>query len=99
MIDILYLFFNAMEILFTSTYPTISDVRLTIFGLIHHLNFFLEDSLSDNDYLFIESINSKQNKYWNYIKESTTISTLLDPRSKTKTFITTEQCKKAINML
>ncbi|CAG8503079.1 11602_t:CDS:2 [Scutellospora calospora] len=91
MIDILHRFFDATEILSTSTYPTISDVRLTIFGLIRHLDFFLEDSLDDNDYLFIESINSKLNEYWNYIEESTTISTLLDPRSKTKTFTTTKQ--------
>ncbi|CAG8572775.1 7486_t:CDS:2, partial [Cetraspora pellucida] len=54
MIDILHPFFDATEILSTSTYPTISDVRLTIFGLIRHLDFFLEDSLDDNDYLFIE---------------------------------------------
>ncbi|CAG8590638.1 34148_t:CDS:2 [Racocetra persica] len=98
MINILRPIFDATEILSTSTYPTISDVRLTIFGLIRHLSPFLE-STSSEDRLFVESINSKLKEYWNYIEESTTISTLLDPRSKTKTFTTTEQREKAINIL
>ncbi|CAG8802062.1 28758_t:CDS:2, partial [Dentiscutata erythropus] len=93
MIDILRPIFDATEILSTSTYPTISDVRLTIFGLIQ------ESYPDDENYLFVESINSKLREYWDYIEESTTISTLLDPRSKTKTFKTTEQHEKAMNML
>ncbi|CAG8563867.1 6978_t:CDS:2 [Cetraspora pellucida] len=96
MIDILCPIFDATEILSSSIYPTISDVRLTIFGLIRHLDLFLEDSCSNDISLLIENINLKLKEY---IEESTTISTLLDPRLKTKTFISTEQYKKTINIL
>ncbi|CAG8469422.1 13567_t:CDS:2 [Racocetra persica] len=38
-------------------------------------------------------------KYWEHINKSTTIGTLLDPQSKTKTFIDMNQRENAITLL
>ncbi|CAG8813136.1 3052_t:CDS:1, partial [Racocetra fulgida] len=88
LIQLLEPFFIATEILSTSTYPTISDVRLTIIGLLRHLESFLETYPDTNldECMVANSINFKLQEYWEYVDEPTTIGALLDPQSKTKTF-------------
>ncbi len=44
-------------------------------------------------------INFKLKEYQKYIEDSITIGTLLDLRSKTKTFIDINQCDKAVMSL
>ncbi|CAG8852089.1 26074_t:CDS:1, partial [Racocetra persica] len=89
------------EILSTSTYPTISDVRLTIIGLLRHLESFLETHPDTNldECMVANSINFKLQEYWEYVDEPTTIGALLDPRSKTKTFKDINKRDRAIALL
>ncbi|CAG8641618.1 6009_t:CDS:2 [Scutellospora calospora] len=49
--------------------------------------------------MIADSIRFKLQEYWEHIDELTTIGTLLDPRSKTKTFIDINQRDKAITLL
>ena len=96
MIQLLEPIFIATEVLSSSTYPTISDVRLTIIGLLRHLESFIQDHVDLEECMIANSINFKLKEYWNYIEDSTTIGTLLDPCSKTKTFVDINQRDKAI---
>ncbi|CAG8546943.1 5667_t:CDS:2 [Cetraspora pellucida] len=68
------------EILSTSMYLTISDVRLTIIGLLRHLESFFETYSDTNldECIIANSINFKLQEYWEYVDEPTTISVLLD---------------------
>ncbi|CAG8731501.1 10290_t:CDS:1, partial [Racocetra fulgida] len=100
MIQLLEPIFIATEILLTSTYPMISDVRLTIIGLLWHLDSFIQTYDANLDeYMIADSINYKLKEYWEHINDSTTIGALLDPRSKTKTFKDIDQCDKAVILL
>ncbi|CAG8785615.1 35350_t:CDS:2, partial [Gigaspora margarita] len=101
LIQLLEPFFIATEILSTSTYPTISDVRLTIIGLLRHLESFLETYPDTNldECMVANSINFKLQEYWEYVDEPTTIGALLDPRSKTKTFKDINKRDRAIALL
>jgi len=63
MIQLLEPFFNATEILSSSTYPTISDVRLTIIGLLRHLDSFIQYNKDLNEYMIANFINFKLQKY------------------------------------
>ncbi len=99
MIQLLEPFFDATEILSSSTYPTISDMRLTIIGLLQHLDSFIQCNKDLNEHMIADSINFKLQEYWNYMEISTTISTLLDSRSKTKTFMDIKKCDEAIMLL
>jgi len=96
MIQLLEPIFIATEVLSSSTYPTISDVRLTIIGLLRHLESFIQDHVDLEECMIANSINFKLKEYWNHIEDSKTISTLLDPCSKTKTFVDINQCDKSI---
>ncbi|CAG8666969.1 10795_t:CDS:2, partial [Racocetra fulgida] len=101
LIQLLEPFFIATEILSTSTYPTISDVRLTIIGLLRHIESFLETHLDTNldECLVANSINFKLQEYWEYVDEPTTIGALLDPRSKAKTFKDMNKHNRAIALM
>lgn len=99
MIQLFEPIFIATEILSTSTYPTISDVRLTIIGLLRYLESFIQIYTNLDECMVAESIRFKLQEYWEHIDESTTIGTLLDPRSKTKTFMDINQRDKAVTLL
>ncbi|CAG8711672.1 20757_t:CDS:2, partial [Gigaspora rosea] len=75
MIQLLEPIFIATEILSTSTYPTISNVRLTIIGLLRHLDLFIQTHANLNECMVAELINFKLQEYWEYINDSTTIGT------------------------
>ncbi|CAG8806698.1 1682_t:CDS:1, partial [Cetraspora pellucida] len=80
---------HATEILSTSSYPTIADVRLTFLGIIRHLELFINNNLySKNEQTMAYFIKNKLNDYWSIINqdESTKIALVLDPTSKLITF-------------
>ncbi|CAG8768330.1 11252_t:CDS:2, partial [Cetraspora pellucida] len=99
MIQLLEPIFIATEILSTSVYSTISDVRLTITGLLRHLDLFIQQHTNLDECMVAESINFKLQEYWEHINESTTIVTLLDPQSKTRIFKDISQHDKAVALL
>ncbi|CAG8438866.1 3369_t:CDS:2 [Scutellospora calospora] len=72
-----------------------SDVRLTITSLLRHLDLFIQTHTNLDECMVAESINFKLQEYWECVNDSTTIGTLLDPRSKTKTFIDIKQYENA----
>ncbi|CAG8733874.1 11641_t:CDS:2, partial [Cetraspora pellucida] len=80
---------HATEILSTSLYPTIANVRLTFLGIIHHLELFINNNLySENEQTMVYFIKNKLNDYWSIINhgESTRIASVLNPTSKLTTF-------------
>ena len=98
-INLLESIFITTEVLSSSTYPIISDIRLTIIGLLWYLESFIEDPNNLEEYMMVDSINFKFKEYWKYVEDSTIIGTLLDLWSKTKTFIDINQCDKAVMSL
>ena len=98
-IQLLEPIFIATEILSSSTYPTISDVRLIFIGLLRHLESFIQNQNNLEDCVMANSISFKLKEYWKNVEESTTIATLLDPRSKTKTFQDYDKRDEAISSL
>ncbi len=77
-INLLESIFITTEVLSSSTYPTISDVRLTIIGLLRHLESFIKDPNNLEECIMADSINFKFKEYWKYVEDSTTIGILLD---------------------
>ncbi|CAG8594311.1 11078_t:CDS:2, partial [Cetraspora pellucida] len=80
---------HATEIISTSSYPTIADVRLTFLGIIRHLELFINNNLySENEQTMAYFIKNKLNDYWSIINhnESIRIASVLDPTSKLTTF-------------
>jgi len=99
MIVLLEPMYDTTEILSSSTYPTISDVRLTFGALRHHLHTFVQNHTEESIIVVVDAINNKLEEYWAYVNDSTKISALLDPRSKTKTFLDSNQRDEAISLL
>ncbi len=62
-INLLEPIFVAIEVLSSSTYLTISDVRLTIIGLLQYLKSFIKDSNNLEEYMMVDSINFKLKEY------------------------------------
>ncbi len=62
-INLLESIFITTEVLSSSTYPTISDVRLTIIGLFRHLEFFIKDFNNLEECMMVDSINFKFKEY------------------------------------
>ncbi|CAG8620034.1 7666_t:CDS:2 [Paraglomus brasilianum] len=63
-----------------------------------------DDDLSKNHteesiIVVVDAINNKLEEYWAYVNDSTKIGALLDPRSKTKTFLDSNQRDEAISLL
>ncbi|CAG8717071.1 12087_t:CDS:2, partial [Racocetra persica] len=80
------------------------DDWLVVNSLIQLLEpfFIVTEILSTSTYPTISdqnSINFKLQEYWEYVNEPTTIGTLLDPRSKTKTFKDINKRDRAIALL
>ncbi|CAG8732073.1 8455_t:CDS:1, partial [Acaulospora morrowiae] len=92
--------FEATEYLSSSSYPTISDIRLVIGGLIRHFEKFINEGTHlDEDCMFADSIRFKLNEYWLLFDKTVTIATILDSSSKLKTFISEEKKIAAITSL
>ncbi|CAG8546864.1 16907_t:CDS:2, partial [Cetraspora pellucida] len=88
------------EYLSGSSYPTISDVRLTISELIRHFDQFINDRTYLNEECIVaDSIHYKLNKYWSLLDEQIIIAAILDPSSKLKTFSSEEKRIAAIAKL
>ncbi|CAG8692033.1 3156_t:CDS:2, partial [Cetraspora pellucida] len=80
---------DATEMLSKSSYPTISDVRLTFMGIMQRINHFATDkSRLKEKCTMASSINNTLKKYWAILDrdESAKIATILDPTSKLITF-------------
>ncbi|CAG8799647.1 20986_t:CDS:1 [Dentiscutata erythropus] len=78
MVEILEPMLVAMELLLSSSYPSIFDIYLNFLELLHHLSKFLDNELHMTDqYMIADSIWSKLNEYWYMLEESTTIATIL----------------------
>ncbi|CAG8568931.1 18490_t:CDS:2, partial [Racocetra persica] len=86
MVELLKPMLVATELLLSSLYPTISDIRLTFLGLLHLDKFLDNKSHSTEQYMVADSIKFKLNEYWSTLEESTIIATILDPSSKLITF-------------
>jgi len=100
MINLLDPMYRATKMLSSSSYPTISDIRLTFMGIFRHIELYIEDqNHSTAECMMADSIRQKLDDYWTIINTSTIISTLLDPCSKLLTFSTEEKRNQAINML
>ncbi|CAG8687021.1 5504_t:CDS:1, partial [Ambispora gerdemannii] len=80
-IELLEPMFKATKILSSSTYPTISDIRLTFKGLLQHIENYMNNH-TEKECMMAESIRKKLADYWNLFDDPTTISTILDSRSK-----------------
>ncbi|CAG8678074.1 9738_t:CDS:2, partial [Ambispora gerdemannii] len=93
-IELLEPMFKATKILSTSTYPTMSDIRLTFKGALQHIENYMNNH-TEEECIMAESIRKKLADYWN----PTTISTILDPCSKSLTFTTGEESNIAITKL
>ncbi|CAG8684620.1 24787_t:CDS:1 [Dentiscutata erythropus] len=80
MIDLLHPVLEATEYLSSISYPTISDVCLTIGGLIRHFDQFIDRSQleEEEEYLVADSIRYKLNEYWSLLDEKITIAAILD---------------------
>ncbi|CAG8474983.1 3253_t:CDS:2 [Cetraspora pellucida] len=89
MIYLLEPMLDANEMLSKSSYPTISDIRLTFMGIMQRINHFTTDkSCSKEECTMASSINNTLKKYWaiHDCDESAKIATILDPTSKLITF-------------
>src|SRR6185369_12082256 len=100
MIILLDPMYKATKMLSSSSYPTISDIRLTFIGIFRHIELFIENqNHSIEKCMMADSISKKLKDYWTIIDKSTIISTLLDPCSKLLTFSSEENKNQAINIL
>ena len=98
MIVLLELMYKATKILSSSSYPTVSDIRLTFAGILRHIELYINDH-SMEESMMADSIRKKLDDYWQILDTSTTISTILNPSSKLLTFSFGDQRDTAINQL
>lgn len=87
---------RATKSLSGSMYPTIADVRFYFGEIREHLKYCME---KNNQYILASSINQKIEDYWMILDNATTISSILDPRSKISLFEPGEPTANAINAL
>ena len=80
-------------------YPTIADVRFYFNEIQDHLKYCIERRDEFDQYMLASSINQKIEDYWMILDNATTISSILDPRSKISLFKPGEPTTKAINTL
>src|SRR6266540_3800695 len=98
MIVLLELMYKTTKILSSSSYPTVSDIRLTFAGILRHIELYINDH-SMEESMIADSIRKKLDNYWQILDTSTTISTILNPSSKLLTFSFEDQRDTAINQL
>src|SRR6266498_582418 len=98
MIVLLELMYKATKILSSSSYPTVSDIRLTFAGILRHIELYINDH-SIEESVMADFIRKKLDNYWQILDTSTTILTLLNPSSKLLTFFFGDQRDTAINQL
>src|SRR3954447_22139659 len=96
MIVLLELMYKATKILSSSSYPTVSDIRLTFTGILRHIEIYIDDHILEES-IMADSIRKKIDDYWKILDSSTTIPTIHNPSSKLLTFPFGEQRDKAIN--
>jgi len=89
---------RATNILSGTKYPTIADMRFYFNEIRGHLNYCIELNNFDQ-YMMAASINRKLEDYWIMIDDTTTIASILDPRTKLSLFELGEPTTKAINAL
>ncbi|CAG8671618.1 6156_t:CDS:1 [Cetraspora pellucida] len=77
--------YKATNLLFSSTYPTIGDVRTVFFVIVSHLTKAKNEINSIKSYMSVKIL-EKLNNYWNELQSSLLEVVLLDPSSKFSTF-------------
>ncbi len=70
--------FITIEVLLSSTYLTISNIKLNIIGLLQYLESFIKNLINLKECIIANLINFKFKEYWKYVKNLTIISILLD---------------------
>src|SRR6266498_4462585 len=98
MIVLLEPIYKATKILSSSSYPTVSDIRLTFAGILQHIELYINDH-SIEESMMADSIRKKFDDYWQILDTSTTILTILNPSSKLFTFSFRDQHDIVINQL
>ncbi|CAG8627487.1 3060_t:CDS:2 [Acaulospora morrowiae] len=99
-IELHYPILEATILLSSSSYPIISDIRLSFGGILRHLDRFINDELhSEQECMIADSIRYKLNEYWLLLDKSITIAAILDPSSKLTTFLSDEKRNRAITDL
>gem|GEM_PF-4904184 len=76
---------RATKYLSASSYPTMGDTRLIFLGLQTHLDRYTNDN-NFSQHTMAALIYRKINDYWMIIDSASTVSAILDPRSKLSVF-------------
>src|SRR6266542_2272677 len=98
MIVLLESIYKVTKILSSSSYPTVSDIRLTFAGIFRHIELYINDHLIEES-MMADSIHKKLDDYWQILDTSITILTILNSSSKLLTFSFEDQRDTAINQL
>lgn len=86
-------FYSATLLLSSSNYPTIGEIRFTLWTLVKHLH--QQVNINDTQYIVADSILYKLEQYIELLDETVMIATLLDPSTKSSIF-TSEETTRAI---
>lgn len=90
--------YEATKLLSSSSYPTMGDVRLVFIGIFTALDRYLEAHLQQS--MIASSISVKLDEYWSlYLDKSSSLSAILDPRTKSTTFVTNNTTNEIIQEL
>lgn len=79
-------FERATKYLSASSYPTMGDTRLVFLGLKTHLEKYANDD-SFSQRAMAALISRKIDDYWMIMDSASTVSAILDPRSKLSVFL------------
>jgi len=78
--------YKVTKILSSSSYPTVSDIRLTFTRILLHIEIYIDDHTLEES-IIADSIRKKIDDYWKILDSSITIPTILNSSPKLLTFL------------